>query len=317
MSSALTDLRIVTWLALLTIAGCGSGGLDIVELPPEQPTETDPPLEHVGGAQLVPCEPIASVAEPHLVEGDLVEITFGCSSGEDRSAFVATLVTEAEGAELDPQTWAMSWHTGLADGGRWDFAVAVGPASTTSSDQPPETAVATVWVADDFEHPDNVPVVPADYTEEWGLPVVHLRPLGALSEEHVQTTITFMGRTYDAEMKIRGAASVYYPKNSYTLRFGDEDLDADALGLGNADHLVLITPFDDNSYVRQKLAYDLWLAMAQYWGRERLTPRTSFVAVYFDREYWGRIPVSLAFPTDNGDANAELLHEAEVPHNFR
>jgi spore coat protein CotH len=96
-----------------------------------------------------------------------------------------------------------------------------------------------------------------------------------------------MGHTYAGEMKIRGAASASYPKNSYTLRFPDEDLDASAVGLGNKDHLVLITTFDDNSYVRQKLAYDVWMAMADHAGADRMTPRTFFAVVYRDGEYWG------------------------------
>ena len=65
------------------------------------------------------------------------------------------------------------------------------------------------------------------------------------------------------------------------------DLDASAVGLGNKDHLYLITPFDDNSYVRQKLVYDMWLQMAEYWGAERLTPRTFFGVVYLNGSYHG------------------------------
>jgi len=287
VNRARTRWRIAATLLAAVLSGCGEeppGSVDVLPDPPDQP---EPPLEHVGGAEIVLCDPVADVDEPHLLEGNVASLSFDCSGDVDRSLYVASVVTEAEGYEFNPQTWAVQWPTDLDDGGRWEFALTVALSGGTPPDQLPETAVATVWVADDLDHPDNVPVVPEDYTEEWGLPVVHLQPHGTLTQEHVATTITFMGRTYDAEMKIRGAASTYYPKNSYTLRFGDEDLDATALGLGNKDHLVLITSFDDNSYVRQKLAYDLWAAVAEYWGRERLSPRTSFVVVYFDREYWG------------------------------
>ena len=48
----------------------------------------------------------------------------------------------------------------------------------------------------------------AAYRFARGLPVVHLQPHEELGLVHVPATITFLGRTYDAEMKIRGAASV-------------------------------------------------------------------------------------------------------------
>jgi hypothetical protein len=249
----------------------------------------EPPLEQVGPAAVSSCDPEAVVDQPFLTEGDEVQLSFHCASGEPADAFEADLISSADGAELDPLTWSVSWSTGFADGGRHEFLLSVRPAAAAGvgHDAVPETAVGTVWVADALGHPANEPVVPSLYTEEWGLPVLHLFPGGELTQEHVPTIITFMGRTYDAEMKIRGAASVYYPKNSYTLRFGDEDLDTGELGLGTKDHLVLITSFDDNSYVRQKLAYDLWAAIADHWQRDRLTPRTFFAVVYLNGEYWG------------------------------
>jgi hypothetical protein len=128
---------------------------------------------------------------------------------------------------------------------------------------------------------------PAEYTEEWGLPVLHITAVDAISQSYGAAEVVFMGESYDAEMKIRGAASASYPKPSYLLRFSGEDLDADALGMGNKDHLTLITSFDDNTYVRQKLVYDTWMEMAQWDGADRLTPRTAFVVVYLDGEYVG------------------------------
>jgi len=275
-------------LGLLASAGCGG----TVWNPGDEPdgpdsNYTEPPLETVPGAERSWCEPNADVEELHHVEGDEVTLTFDCTSGADRSGFLVELTTDAGSVQLHPDTWSVYWTTGLADRGRHDFLLEVRPAGEEATGSVPETAVATVWVADALGHPGNVPPVPLEYTEEWGLPVVHLQPHGPVTQDHVATTVTFMGKAYDAEMKIRGAVSVNYPKNSYTLRFGDEDLDADALGMGNKDHLVLITPFDDNSYVRQKLAYDLWSAMADHWGADRMTPRTAFVVVYLDGGYWG------------------------------
>ena len=51
--------------------------------------------------------------------------------------------------------------------------------------------------------------------------------------------------------------------------------------------MVLITSFDDISYVRQKLVYDLWAEMADFQDVHRLTPRTFFAVVYINGEYQG------------------------------
>jgi hypothetical protein len=50
---------------------------------------------------------------------------------------------------------------------------------------------------------------------------------------------------------------------------------------------VLTSTFDDNSYVRQKLSYDLWAALAASADRPRLAPRTFFAVVYLNAEYHG------------------------------
>ena len=275
---------------VLLAQGCGAsvwdanvGGDD----DDSEPHGTAPPLEEVPGAERSWCGPVADEGNPLYLEGDTVELSFSCGGGADPAAFAAELTTDRAGVVFHADDWTVSWTTGFADGGRHELLLEVRPAGEEAAGAIPETAVATVWIADALGHPDNVPPVPSEYAEEWGLPVVHLQPHGPLTEDHVATTVTFMGRSYDAEMKIRGAVSVSYPKNSYTVRFGDEDLDADALGMGTKDHLVLITAFDDNSYVRQKLAYDLWLAMADHWGAARMTPRTAFVVVYLDGGYWG------------------------------
>ncbi len=280
--------RALALALLMSLGGCqGPGGL--ILLPGGGGEGAEPPLEHVDSAERIHCDPEARVDEPFLVEGDEVRLSFACATGEPIVAFRADLVTETTGAVFDSDEWSVSWDTGLADGGRHDFLISVRPsdAGGAGADALPETALGTVWVADALGDPANVPVIPAEYTEEWGLPVVHLQPHEPLSQEHVPTTITFLGRTYDAEMKIRGAASLWYPKNSYNLRFGDEDLDTGDLGLGAKDHLILITTFDDNSYVREKMAFDLWTAIADHWQRDRLAPRTFFAVVYMEGAYWG------------------------------
>jgi hypothetical protein len=121
------------------------------------------------------------------------------------------------------------------------------------------------------------------------LPVFHLQTT-ALDASYRPATVTFDGEVYDAEAKIRGAASAGYPENSFTLRFADDEHELDVEDWGipeKKDHLVLITTFDDNSMVRQKLSYDLWAAMAEHAGGGRLAPRTFFAVVYLNGRYHG------------------------------
>ena len=52
-------------------------------------------------------------------------------------------------------------------------------------------------------------------------------------------------------------------------------------------HLILTSTFDDTSYVRQKLVYDLWRAMAESQDVQRLTPATFFAIMYLNGAYHG------------------------------
>lgn len=51
--------------------------------------------------------------------------------------------------------------------------------------------------------------------------------------------------------------------------------------------MILTSTFDDTSYVRQKLVYDLWKAMAEFQNEHRLTPATFFAVVYINGVYQG------------------------------
>jgi spore coat protein H len=222
--------------------------------------------------------------EANHTEGDVVTFSVSCSSDEDPGSFSAEVVNLPVGAAFDDAGWAFQWQTGLADGARYDLLVSV----THVDGGFPETVMATFWVADDGAHADNVAVVPATYTEEWGLPVMHLKPQFSVDQTYRDATCTFDGVEYPCEMKIRGATSAYYPKPGYTLRFPEEHIDLSERGLQRKDHLVLISTFDDNSYVRQKFCYDLWQAMADHAGVEgRMLPRTFFTVIYIETEYVG------------------------------
>jgi len=216
------------------------------------------------------CLPQAWVAEEHVLEGEPVVVTVACASGIDASFSIGDRSGTWEGSQF-------TWVTGLASAGRHEIQVWAEREGTW-----PETVVATVHVVDAVEHPDNEPVDPLTYELEWGVPVLHLEAHEELDQHYGPATLHYRGEAHEAEMKIRGATSSHYPKPGYTLRFA-EDLDFGEDGLPVKDHLVLTTLFDDNSYVRQKLVYDTWLAL----GEGRLGVHSFFAVVYLDGEYEG------------------------------
>lgn len=233
-----------------------------------------------GGA--APCGLAHDLESPHLWEGDTVRFSVRCASGPGEG-YEITLISGPAGAAIGPDG-AFSWASGAADGGRHDLLLG---AALPGSGAIPETLPVTVWLADDPAL--GVPPAPAAYTEEWGVPVVHLAPSRRLSETDVPTEITVYGHTFDGDAQIRGAASAGYPKPSYTIGFGEEQLELPGWPY-DREHLVLISNFDDNSHVRQRLVYEQWAAMSAdviEAGGRRLVPFVSPVVVYIDGEYRG------------------------------
>jgi spore coat protein H len=274
-----------TLLPLLLSIGCRPHGVVLAPDDSSVDSEAPQPDDSGGPSPTERCEPQPILDEPFLTEGEAISFAFACTSGLPQAGFTPALANLPAGASFDAETWTFSWTPGLDQGARYDLLLSVRP--TGAPNAFPESVVATFWVADAIDRPDNLPVDPATYTEEWGLPVFHLAPGQAVGQTHIPADITVYGHTYHAEMKIRGAASASYPKPSYTLRFSDEDLDGSPWDMGNKDHLYAITSFDDNSYVRQKLCYDLWIAIAEHFERDRLTPRTFFGVIYLDGRYRG------------------------------
>lgn len=244
----------------------GGGGVDSPEVVPG----------------LVDVCPLASdLADPNFLEGDVVSFTVSCAGEDGADDVVFAAAGLPPGATFDPETRRFTWATGPADGGRIDAAFRLTAPDGT-------TGIGTVpfWVADDPSRADNVPVVPVDYREEWGLPVMHVSTTAEPSGTYADATITWGGVVYPASLKVHGRTSTHYPKNSYTLRFDATELPIEEWGV-TRERVLLVTTFDDNSYVRQKLMFDVWAAMAEAVGQPRLTPRATFVVVYRDGAYLG------------------------------
>ena len=210
------------------------------------------------------------------VEGEALQVSLRCTGTGSATAFL--VVNLPDGAVWDAASATLSWTPGLDQANRWDVQVQV-------ADHPEDVGWVTLWVADAWAHRGNVPVDPTAYPEEYGLPVLHLtRPGNTGSDVEVPSTMVFRGQPYDIGLKYRGASSLYYPKNSYTLSFSpDHEFEDPATGYLPRRQVVLTTLFDDNSYVRQKMCFDVFNAL----DPTRQQVQTRFVVVYINGAYEG------------------------------
>ena len=92
------------------------------------------------------------------------------------------------------------------------------------------------------------------------IPIFFIHPLPVSKDYFSSVTVIYKGITYKAKGKIRGAQSAFYPKKSYTLKFSKKNLfsDPDNPLFTNHEKLILHSNFDDNSYIRNRLAYFIW-----------------------------------------------------------
>lgn len=280
----------------LQLAGCGedpsadaggTGGASTSDTtatsaaPPGAET-TAPSVDGDTSADLPPviqCGPAA--AGPYwLLEGETVSFEVGCSTGMTPPGSAFSFPDLPSGASYDPATSTFTWSTTLADGAVYNLEIV--------EDTYGETGEVRVGVADAFMDPANTPILDSrTYTHEYGLPVVHLDNGPDLTNEfYTPATITHDGHVYTAESKLRGASSLNYPKNNYTLKFEKEDKFSDAFGdegLAERRKLVLTSTFDDNSYIRQRLAFEMWNRL----DPEHVQVRAYNAVLFLNGEYHG------------------------------
>ncbi len=190
------------------------------------------------------------------IEGETLSIALRCATGEAGPASRFSLSPVPRGATLDADA-TLHWTPGLDQAGVYELTIV--DAVTQ------ETGTLKIGVADDFANPDNAPVDPFTYTEELGLPVVHLFYFGELIPEVERPVrVVYRGHEFLAAGKLRGATSLDFPKKSYTLEFPDDDRFTEphaVEGFVNRRKIVLITSFNDNSYIRPRLSFELWRRM--------------------------------------------------------
>ncbi len=250
------------------------------------------------------CQPTSG--GPHwLEEGSDLSAAVRCESGVEAHDFVVDPLPR--GATWDAPTATLTWRPALDQAGVYKLKVTTGR----------ETGEIKIGVADKFDDPTNQPVQDlAAYTEEFGLPVMHLQttpdlarsltslqmmssqlsrdpctPL-CLPSTYTPMTVIYGGRTYLAQGHYRGASSLGYPKKNYTLKFPKSDRFTEPTLAGgrmrNRQRIALITTFDDNSYLRWRMSFELW---------NRLDPKIIriehfSVVLYVDGKYVGLYALS-------------------------
>jgi hypothetical protein len=133
----------------------------------------------------------------------------------------------------------------------------------------------------------------ATHVEEDGLPVFHLFFPGSLPDEkgYHAARLVYRGRCYPLEARLRGDTSAKFPKRSYTLKFPEDapfDEPSLAGGFTGRRKVVLISPFNDNSYLRSRLAFELWNRMSP----DHIPVKTYSAVVYLNGRYWGLYTVA-------------------------
>ncbi|MCP3137126.1 CotH kinase family protein [Pyxidicoccus xibeiensis] len=136
-------------------------------------------------------------------------------------------------------------------------------------------------------------VDPRALTEEDGLPVLHLYMAGSLPDDdgYRPAKLVYRGQCQVVETRYRGDTSLRFPKRSLTVDFKDGrtfDEPTQAGGFLGRHKLVLISPFNDNSYLRARLAFELWNRMSP----EHLQMKAFSAVVYVNGEYHGLFTVS-------------------------
>jgi len=277
-------LLVLAWLA--TASGCTGSS---------EPARSDTP-DRVDAGQ--PSGPICGIdLQLWALEDEELVVPLACASGMALPRTELELEDAPLALTLDREAGELRWKPALDQAGDHTVKLRLGAA---------EVGTLRIGVAERFEHPENVPIVdPRAYAHELGLPVFHIEAGQGLNPDaHTPVHMVYEGREIPGTAaKYRGSTSINYPKRSFTFKFDKHAPFVDeARGFRGVRRLVLTTNFDDNSGLRQRLAFMLWNKLAQ----EHVQIRTFNAVVYLDGQYLGLYQV-----TDHVDD--DLLREQGFP----
>jgi spore coat protein H len=265
-------MRRCSWFLVGLLAACGGGGGGSGDDDPGDSGDSDDQADDGADGELI-CDPRAG--GPYwLTEGETVTVQAECATGLTGEPLAIEPLPA--GAEWDAATATLTWTPGLDQGAVYELDV-------TGAG---EVGTVKIGVADRWDDPDNQPVDATTYTEEYGLPVFHLTAAPDLNpDDYTPATIVYRGHSYAAaEAKNRGASSLDYPKRSFTLKFSKEDKFGDEpIGFTGKRKVVLNTTFDDNSYLRQRLVFELWNRL----DPDHIQVRHYSAVLFLDGQYQG------------------------------
>ncbi|HET8940195.1 MAG TPA: CotH kinase family protein [Polyangiales bacterium] len=272
---------VATGDASIDAAMSGDAGARVPKRPVSRPSVPEPDTGLMPAAPL--CMP--SGGGPYaLLEGETLNVAVSCSTG---ASTPSTLSFEAlpKGAVYTAASATLTWTPGLDQAGRYELQL--------RDERSEELGTVRLDVVDRFDTESNQPVDASRYHEEYGLPVFHLTTDPGLNDDnYTPATIVYRGHSYaGAEAKLRGASSLAYPKPSFTLKFTKADKFSEpgfAGGFFKKRKITLTTTFDDNSYVRQRLGYELWNRL----DPSHIKVQTYNAVLFLNGEYFGLYTVT-------------------------
>ncbi len=298
------------WVAVgvlgLGLAGCGapSAGEEVsapteVTAPPST-SPTSPPTSGTtptpdtppAGSEQPPAPPAPAVCAPTgagpywLEEGEALTVPLRCGTGHTAAGLRFTVSPLPPGATVDEAAGVLRWTPSKGQAAVWNLSVLERGTG--------ETGALKLGVAVRLQSPGSVQTVdPSTYTEEYGLPVFHLSFEGTLTAGGYRPVqLVYRGKRYTLEAKYRGATSSVFPKRNYTFKFAKGELFNEPEAAGGAfserKRLVLISPFNDNSYMRPRLAFDLWNRMSA----DHVQIKTFSAIMYVNGRFWGLFTVA-------------------------
>jgi len=243
----------------------------------------DRPSPSGGGSEGAPtplgnCQPRGVGGPFWLEEGGSIEISIECATGAPMPAAALELPNLPPNAEFDPAARTITFSPGLDQAGVYPLELRLGT----------DTGRVEVQVADGFDVPGNLPVDPATYSEEFGLPVLHITTDPEINDQdYLPASITYRGHAFEGALaKYRGQSSSGYPKRNLTLKFTKEDRFGDPIALPGFEgrrKVAVTTTFDDNTNLRARLAFELWNRI----GVGSVQVKAYNAVVFLNGQFWG------------------------------
>ncbi|RKH14610.1 hypothetical protein D7X74_19860 [Corallococcus sp. CA047B] len=261
------------------------------------------------------CAPTAGETR-WVLEGEAFTARVRCATDKAEPTLRFGVRNLPPGATFDEATATLRWTPAMNQGAVWMLTL---EERTTG-----ETGTLKVGVANNDAAPGKADIEnPEAYTEEYGLPVVHLffdPNVGLTSGAYRPAQVVYRGHRFTMEAKYRGATSGVFPKRSLTFKFDEDDLFSEPVfgdGFKDRKRVVLISPFNDNSYLRSRLAFDLWSKLSP----EAVRIRTFSVVVYANNKYRGLYtaadhPDKRLMEGNGIDKDADLFKAVDANANF-